>query len=330
MIKRLLLSTLIAVVCPAGLMANDKQAAQDLLKAAAQQIFLLDDSAKPFVMDVDFTAKLDQPMEGHLRLRWESKDRWWSKVTWGPFEQVTSLNGDKWYTLRNGDFTPLRLRELMDLLHVTKDFDKLLAKKEKLRAEGGLRVDCVEAERLHMDGQQEEVCLDASTHWIVKHRATDPVDDQTSRYSDFAEFGGRIYPRRFQLDKNGQTVITAIVTELKQEALDPRLLVPPPGAIERRSCADPTLPKELTQHGPDFSDLQWPVGASATSIVEVTVRADGSVGGVHVIESGGQAMDEAWMKAVKKFTFKPAMCGTEPIDFETIQGIWRQSTIIRN
>jgi TonB family protein len=316
MIKRLLLSTLIAAACPVALMASDKQAAQDLLNTAAQQVFLLDNSAKPFVLDVDFTAKIDRPIQGHLRLRWEAKDRWWSKVTMGPFEQVQLMNGDKSYTLQNLDFTPLRVRDLMDLLHVTKDFDMLVVKKDKRHLEGGLPVDCIEAERQDIEPQHEEVCADASTHWVVKHTLTNPATDQTIRYSAFAEFGGRTYPRRLQLDKNGQTVITATVMELKEEALNPKLLVPPAGAIVRRACANPTPARPLKLPPPDFSALGLRKGAVVTSTVEVTVRADGSLGGVHVIESGGQAMDEAWMDAVKKGTFKPAMCGTVPIEYE--------------
>jgi hypothetical protein len=323
MIRRLLFSYLIAVAGPVGLMAADKQAAQDLLKTAAQQASLLDNSSRPFVMDVDFTAKFDGPMQGHLRLRWEAKDRWWSKVTMGPFEQVLFMNGDKSYTLRNLDFTPLQVRDLMSLLHVGKDVDKLVAKKDKQRVEGSLSADCIEAERSDAGSQHEEVCVDAGTHWILTRTLTNPLYVQTSRYSDFAEFGGHAYPRRLQLDKNGETVITANVMKLEEEALDPNLLVPPVGAIERRACANPTPPKALTQPEADFTSLRLPNGA--TSIVAATVHIDGSVGGVQLIKSGGQAMDQAWMNAVKKYTFKPAMCGTDPVEYEvTLQTNFRR------
>jgi hypothetical protein len=206
----------------------------------------LDDSAKPFVMDVDFTATFDQPMQGHLRLQWESKDRWWSKVTWGPFEQVRSLNGDKSYTLQNGDFTPLRVHDLMNLLHVGRNFNYLVAKKHKHRVVNGLTADCIEAARPDSI-TEHDICVDVSTNRIVEDTNKNvPEGTETRKYSDYVEFGGRAYPTRLELDKGGTSVITANVMELREEVPDPNLLVPPAGAIVRRACSNPTWPESVS------------------------------------------------------------------------------------
>jgi TonB family protein len=319
MIRQILLLGLVAATCPFQLIAadkQDKQAAQDLLAAAVKQTSLLEDSSKPFLMDVAFVAQFDGARQGHLQLRWESKDRWWSKVTVGPFEQVVSLNGDKSYTLRNVDFTLLQVRDLMNLLHVERGLKNLTAKKDKQSVENGVKVDCIEVERPGSGSKHDEVCIDAGTSAIVKTTLKgDPEGIETHQYSDFVEFGGRTYPRRLQLDKNGSTVITANVMELKEDPLDPKLLEPPEGATVRRACADPTPPKSVNM--PDIFFDGGPPPSGGTTTLQLTVLTSGKVGAVHVIQSGGPDLDQAFIRAVKGARFKPAMCGTEPVELET-------------
>src|SRR5258708_40013850 len=146
MIKYILLFATV-VMSPSVLLASDKSAAQDLLDAATGQASLLESSPRPFEMNVDFTAQFDTPIQGHLRLKWEAKDRWWSKVTVGPFEQVKFQDGEKTYTMRNTDFTPTPVRDLMELLHVAKNFDKLVVRKDKQYVDQGVTLDCMQTER---------------------------------------------------------------------------------------------------------------------------------------------------------------------------------------
>jgi TonB family protein len=50
--------------------------------------------------------------------------------------------------------------------------------------------------------------------------------------------------------------------------------------------------------------------------LEFTVLTDGRVGAVHVIQSAGKDLDQPFIRAVKATKFKPAMCGTEPVELE--------------
>jgi TonB family protein len=312
MIRLMMLFAAVAATCPYGLMAADKkavdmQAAQDLLTAAARQTALLEDSDKPFVMDVDVTAKFDQMRRGHLRLRWEARDHWWSKVTVGPFEQVKLQNGEQSYTLSNTGFTPLQVTDLYVLLSPGKGFDKLVATKDKEHVESGAPVDCVEAKKQH-----EEVCINTSSHALVSRTwKSDSTVLQVRRFDDWSEFGGRSYPRRLQMDRNGMTVIMANVTDVREAALDPNLLTPPAGAIERRECPDKKMPVLIRDPDIGFGTVDMP--SSGEDTMSVTVLADGTVGAVHVLESGGKAMDEGVISALKKAKFKPAMCGADAV-----------------
>ena len=119
-------------------------AAQQLLIAAEQQVDLFNHDASPFQLEVDFVAQVQVPTQGHLTYRWEASGRWWRKVTMGSFQQIEVRNDERLYTSRNAPFTPVRVRELLKLLQISENPDRLEAKKQKQRPERGLAIVCVQ------------------------------------------------------------------------------------------------------------------------------------------------------------------------------------------
>lgn len=309
--KALLLAT--AWIAPILVFAGDRPAAQNLLDLAAGQARLLEDSAHPFVMDVDFTAQVNAPVQGHLRLRWESKERWWSKVSLRGFEQVKFQVGERTWTVRNANFTPTQIRDLFNLLHVATRYDKLVARKEKQRVEHGVHFDCIEAQPLESKSEHREICLDPTTHDILSEaRDFGYGEAQRAEYGDFTDFDGHRYPRRLKFQKDGKEVVSATLTGLEEEPLDAKLLVPPAGAFERRECANEIPPHPLTT--PQANTGQEP----GESEYELTILTDGSVGEVQIVGKSGRIDDGAVMAALRKTRFKPAMCGADPVIAEIV------------
>jgi TonB family protein len=314
MIQRVLLAVL--ALGPVFLSASDTPTPPDMLKGASQQAALLSDSDRPFVMDVDFTVQLNPPMQGQLRLRWEAKDRWWSRVSMGKFEQIKFQKGESTYTLRNVYFTPKQIDDLMGLIRVGEVYQKLMTRAEKQRIEGGVRLDCMEAQNPDPKFKREhfEVCVDSTTHDIVAEtrRYTGYASDDVygKQFSDFVNFGGHRYPRKFESLKDGHLTMSASVTQLQESPLDPKLLVPPPGAIERRECPDKKPPEVLDQPTPNYDPRNH--GKTETD-AQVTVLTDGTIGNVQIVGSADRAHDNLVMEALKKWKFKPAMCGADPV-----------------
>jgi|SRR5579862_1817035 len=56
---------------------------------------------------------------------------------------------------------------------------------------------------------------------------------------------------------------------------------------------------------------------SALIVVEVTVDKKGRVRNPTVTQSGGKDADREVIEAVRQWRFKPAMCGTDPIEVKT-------------
>jgi hypothetical protein len=91
---------------------------QQLLTAVSDRVNIRSTGAHPFQMDADFTAQINVPQKGHLTWKWVSSDLWSQEVEMGAYRQLNIRKGDTLYISRNTAFTPIRIRQLEDLLTV--------------------------------------------------------------------------------------------------------------------------------------------------------------------------------------------------------------------
>jgi hypothetical protein len=124
----------------------------------------------------------------------------------------------------------------------------------------------------------------------------------------------------------GRLVISASVTDLKQAPLDPKLLVPPAGAIERRQCPDKKEAEELIHPMPELDPGRHDWVELDT---ELTVLTDGNVGKVGIVGRADSAHGGLAIEMLKKWKFKPAMCGAEPVVSDIYGSFDYGNTVIR-
>ncbi|MGB7546249.1 MAG: energy transducer TonB [Terracidiphilus sp.] len=292
--------------------ASDIKGVQQLLDSAHQPADLFHNSREPFLLEIDFTAQLTHPVEGRFLLKWKAKDQWWSKVVFGGYQQITMQNGEMLYTARNLDFTPLAIENLFKLIHFTDDSVALTAKKEKDRVEAGVSLACINAERVDSINDQREFCVDSATHNLLSETSKGALQEKRQQqFEDYLDFEGSHYPAKLYLLYSGHKVISATVLRLQSAAFDPALLAPPKGAIERRHCPGMKWPVAIQTPKPTFDYHRY--GFAGESNVALTVLPDGSVGDARLLSDGGPIMDGPTLSALKKWKFKPAMCGDEPV-----------------
>jgi TonB family protein len=308
----ILASALLVTSIPA--LAGNNPAAQQVLTTSKQQASLFRDQVSPFQLEVDFRAQINVPAQGHLTLKWQAKDRWWRRIVMGDFEQIEIRNGDTLYTKRNFNFTPLRVRELINLIYFAEGSEGLIAKKQRQRIANGTALTCLQVEQENVKSAQHEVCVNSASHDILSDTwREEPDERRTEEYTDYFDFGEHRYPRTLELLANGSHAVTANVQNLTTAAFDETLLVPPKGAIERRQCAG--MKHAVPVKTPD---PMYPRSASQNKImgdttVAMTILTDGSVSDVQLIGSAVRSMDEATLKTLKSWKFKPAMCGADPV-----------------
>jgi TonB family protein len=301
---------------------SENQAGQQLLLAAEQQSNLFQHDFGPFQLDLDFVVQIQVPTQGHLTLKWEADDRWWRKIVAGNFEQIDMRDGDKLYTARNAPFTPLRILELMSLLQFAHSKD-LLVKKEKKHIEQGVAMTCYEVKRESSTRGEpsHQDCVNSASHELISDEwEAAPDDRRRQQYTEYFDFRALHYPRTLELFVNGSKEITAHVAGLTAATLDPALLVPLAGAMERRQCAGMKRPVPVKTPDPPYPRSAAQNGMMGDTTVVMTVLADGSVTDIQLLGRATHSMDDATLQTLKSWKFKPAMCGTEPVvtDIEVV------------
>jgi TonB family protein len=329
--KKLILTIALLVYLAAPLVASKNPSAQRLLIAAQRQADLFNNRARSFQLEVDFLAQLNVPTLGHLTLKWESEDRWWSNAVMGGFEQTTVRAGDTLYIFRNADYTPLRVGELTALLQFATMHDSESATKIRHRVENGVAVDCVAVDREHVKEAAHEVCVDTTSHEIsseewprgvvngisheILRQEWHGAPDMRRRelFSDYFDFGDFRFPHKLQFQEDGINVVTANVSSLQTATFDENLLILPKGLIERRLCTAMKNAVPLKTPDPIYPQPSRKNRIIGDTTVAMTVLTDGSVSDIQLIGRATQALDDATLQTLKNWKFKPAMCGADPI-----------------
>jgi hypothetical protein len=303
-----------------SLYAGSNPGAERLLLAANQQRNIFHGQGSSFQLEIDFTAQLNVPTNGHLNLQWKDEDHWRIAVSIAGFEEVEVQNGEWTHTARNLGFTPIRVQELMGLIHLT-DRALYIGRKWKARVDDGISLHCVQAGRDDFKAELREFCLDATTHDVLSESwGWGPDEKRRESFAGYFDFQGHRYPRKLEMEVNGSRVIKADVTSLVSAEFNDALLTPPQGAIPRRHCSGMKYAQAVKQPDMPF------VGAKGDSTVVMTILADGTVGDAQVIARGGKRLDQANLDNLKQWRFKPAMCGSEPV----VSEIQITTTVRRN
>lgn len=300
--------------------AAAENALQQSLMNAKQKADLTQNQPEPFELDADFTAQQKLPTQGHVVLKWKQKDQWWRFVQMGDYQQTDVRVGGWLYTTRNDSSTPVRVRQLFQLLQFGENAKDLVADKPQQMIEYGTKVDCVRVKNKRIKDVPHQVCFSAS-HDIQSDTWWDLPDSPTrEEFSDYVDFAGHRYPRSLQLIESGGRVVKVSVKKLSGAPFDDALLAKPQGAIARRQCDNWKPPRAIKTPDPPYPPAASHNGTIGDSIVSMTVLADGSATDFQLIGNATRAMDQSTLDTLKKWTFMPAMCGSEPVvsDVEVI------------
>jgi hypothetical protein len=311
MLAKCVLSAAVLIAAVPGLHAKEDSAAQGLLHTVLAQHGFLEAASSPVLLEADFTGQANVPMQGHFKLRWESTDHWWSRVDFGPFQQILIRNGQMEYTLRNYEYTPLQVTELFRLFDPGGELAATETRGLSFRTDRGVKVECVQARFMESFDGYREFCADASSHDLLSNSWLDgPDQSRSQRFADYVQLNQLRYPRELDMFMNSSRMITARITTFKSMPFDLGLLQPPQGAMERHKCLDLKRPEPVKKKEIHFE--KRPEFAAQNELI-VTVSTDGSVSDLHLLQSGGSNLDAPSLATLKEWKFKPAMCGNQPV-----------------
>jgi TonB family protein len=312
MISQVLVLFLLGAAASAG----DDPVVEQKLILASSLVDLRADDAKPFQLELNFRAQNLVSQDGHLTLKWAAKDRWWQLVTMGDYQQLEVRKGDTLYLSRNAPFTPLRISELIALMRVfSADAEHERAKKVSDYAEGDVIADCMELQERshHAWNAQRQVCINRASNEVLSDDVREASDIHRKEFADYQTFRSHRYPWQLKYIENSSVALKVQIVSLQEAAFEDALFVAPPGAIARRQCEHMVPPIAIKQPDPAYPRSAAQNGIGGTTTVTLTVMPDGSVDNVQLVRPASREMNQATQDTVKKWKFKPAMCGNEPV-----------------
>ncbi|MDR3762825.1 MAG: TonB family protein [Acidobacteriota bacterium] len=91
-------------------------------------------------------------------------------------------------------------------------------------------------------------------------------------------------------------------------------LAPPHAQTPAEPCSNMIYPVNQPTNRPPVPPATWRAPQSAVVWVDLTVDNRGNVKDPVIAVSGGKEADEAVLKAVRHWTFRPAVCGIQPVE----------------
>jgi TonB family protein len=304
-----LLRTIVAVAFLSSASFSQTPTTVELLKAINDRDNLWSGD-RSFHLEADFVTQLGGPETGHVSWKWENNDEWKQELTLKAYHQITVQKGDQLFTARNLSFTPLPVGEIRQVLTpLLVQADKWEVKKAKQHGS----MDCIELRGTSKGDWKREVCLSADTRQVISDEIKNDFESHRYEFSDYQPFRNHLYPRTLKMIRDGNPVLTIVVTLLEDQSYAAGEFVPPQNAIVRRKCQGMILPKALKTPDPVYPSSELEKHVSGTSIVSLTVMPDGSVDDVHLIGSSSGDMDKVTQQIVRTWKFEPAMCGSEAV-----------------
>jgi TonB family protein len=217
----------------------------------------------------------------------------------------------------------LRITELQDLLEVHPHIStEWKITKSKVRSSEEL--ECIELRLASSPNRalvnpRTQICIGSKTHELLRDFFSEiRFEEERSReFADYRNFGKHSYPHLLKLNVNGKTVLKVTVASLREATFPNNDFKAPNNAIARRQCDGMSPPHaavnpHFVYHPEDKNNN------GGTIIVGLTVLADGTVENVQILESGGNEIDQAVLKAINEGKFEPARCGKDAVtaDFQ--------------
>lgn len=307
---------LLSVVALAAKKEKKKEGRQ-LLDHAAQASDIRAVGSPGFQLKANFKVINEgSTTEGTYAETWLSRGQWRQETTIGDLHRTVVANGRKVWTLTAVSQSMTGIDELgfpMDRVGPASEFWK--ADKFEDRDIRSLPARCLET-KADSQGSRSALCF-AKDNGILLIKAfptevQGKIVESTCEYRDYQEFGGKVFPRQILCFEAQKPVFEENIIELATApAPDPAMLLPPTGATESPHCQGVIKPpKPIDTPDPELPRRETPRNPVD---IELLVQEDGKPGDLKVVRSVDEAFDQAALKAVRKWQFKPATCDGVPL-----------------
>ena len=330
--------SVVAMAIPAILMASawaaekENEEVSAIMQTALQQS-VRSAGAQAFEMKVKgkVYGYAKGPMDIDYESRWSGPDNWFDQISFSGFTERRLAQGDKLWLQRNAGYEPLRaaqLHRMLDLAALHPASDEALKGFER-HGKGDESTSCAKMVSAY---DSYKICFDAKGRLareertsIILYPNTDfgtaakihqPPVKKVYEYSDYANFGGRSYPKKLRVLEDDKPVVEAEVTEMTEKPAIPLGQIVPPKQIEPQAwCADPSPAyiEHLTRFLPSAGAMVGGFSTDGRLVISGVIAPDGSFGEKAVALHSTRGLDDAIRMALRDWKFQPAKCGDKAI-----------------
>lgn len=275
------------------------------------------EGAPPFRLRLDFRIiKEDGSVtEGIYTEVWVSKTQWRRETALENFRRIQIAAGGKRWLLDSSTIAPTDVADIPLLSDVGR-FRSEAWNRQKDREIDGVTANCVENHPSALTATWA-LCFDKLTGTLMAEIRPllfgAGTGERVCLYSDYQKFGDHTFAKSYDCTEGKHPRLTARVVELDAETpQDPSLFTPPEGAKESTNCLNPARP-------PTFVHRQEPTppqrfDRSILVVMSIVVGTDGVPRDLKVTSAPNHDFDEAALKAVRQWRFRPATCDGEPVE----------------
>jgi len=262
--------------------------------------------------------------EGKYLLFGDPSGKWREEIVFSGYTRFRIGNEHNYWQVRSVDFEPLPILEIDEFL----DFPRTLKTAEKVslsspfkRKSSGIEYRCVDAQVEF--SHKQTFCIDPQSGNLTSisndFKGFETPDRVTYvQYSNFRKVADRIFPGKIEGFRGKKLILEIEFDEMKELPQNsPEDFTPPQNAARWLYCSVPASSKVDLHPHPEYPKSARDSRTQGMVTLYVVIDENGKTSSPHVLQSAGNALDEATIQAVSQWRYNQPICGDVKAPVET-------------
>jgi TonB family protein len=326
--KKIVVLVFAFVFLPNGVWSADKEeptSPEALISRARSQEEIWTDGTPAMLMRTElqvFDAK-GTPVHGDYSLDWVSPSKWREEIRFGKYERVRVGDAKGYWQTTGLSYQPEIIFQLDTLLHLKEALrvrSKQSLGKVKDRGKGGLRQKCTEVK--WTKGTERIMCFDEANGALAsveypRGENQNPPEISRIEYDDFKVVGEKLIPYGIRALKEGKVFAAVKVMEIaKITEENPGLFNAPLNSEFWSQCDDLQEAEAIDRIQPVYPPSARANYEQGRVVLYAVQEADGALSHLTIIHRAAPDLEAAAVEAVRRWHYRPAVCGQTPIRME--------------
>jgi len=300
------------------------QAALELLATARQIVDIRMAGSPPFhlVQHLRLMGPAHQWVEGDYVVTWAAPEQWRDELTLSEFHETRIATQGNVWSIRTQKFATALAAEVRSFANWFAPL-KIIPKSEHLgriqnQKDGENALRCLSV--LGGWGSVRVLCFDSGREYLLHASTRLNGSGSETELDNYIPFGQKMIPQAYHLQYNGQSILETYVKEAEiLSRVEPGEFAAPTDANAVLTCEAPSEPIPVRKPDPSYTRGALAHKIQGNIVLDVGISEQGGVENVSIVKYLDPDLDEAAAEIIKKkWLFKPAECGGNPVPFSTL------------